>query len=123
MSDASKCKVGSLYFIRHKCQFDRTWTPAKRCRDSRGSLFWSALDAGCILDSAVTHIGPEILPPVEPRKPGIYRVSHDGYWCAGEWNGSDWYVAGSESHHPEYELEIGDYLGPLEPPSKDDSNE
>lgn len=125
MVDHSHVKVGSLYWIWHESShlgFCRKWTDAKRCEDHKGITFWVARD-GYVHDATVIHIGPEIAPPPEPRKPGIYRVRRGACWGAAVYSDAKncgWMVTGCQTWLPESAIdEISDYLGPLEPPTKE----
>jgi hypothetical protein len=52
------------------------------------------------------------------RKLGIYRVRYEGKWTVAVFDGTAWWLAGSDINFTEDFFEtIGDYLGPEEPPS------
>jgi len=123
MVDCSKCKVGSWYWIKYAFgapNDPKTWVVALRDTDINRKGHWRNHSCCYVQDSAVTHIGPEIVRPPELRNPGIYRVEwEDGWTVARLREDGQWWIAGCASVFKEDSFfRIGDYLGPVEPPTE-----
>lgn len=113
-----QCKAGHCYWITFEFKHKTYRCPA-RLSDDRVT-FMATDVANKVWADRVLSIGPEIIQPPEPREPGIYRVRWQNELTVAELrNSGEWWLMGSVSVFKEDSFQsIGEYLGPIKPPTE-----